>query len=438
MNFKRRKDEALSTGLMFLFNTVMNLLAVYKYHDVMMNTHRWFRWKFFKVYEMSGYDPINYAVTSAWEPGYDVYRHPLLSFMMYPFYWLNKGLMELTGYNCTQWVLLPIVVLSSTLSYVLLRRILTDIMRLPSLDATLLSVLTWGYAYMMLCSVVPDHFILSLPCLLLALYVCGTRSEEQRTGDREQGWLRFLLLFVLTAGVTLTNGVKVWLGSLFSVRTLKMQFLFLLAAVLLLGVSHWQQTQLVDPVQKVRKMEQRKAEEKRSKKQGYKPKKFVNRNGKSLADVPFLRWTDVTTSRDTTLVENFFGESLQFHQQYFVQDIWKKRPVFVRYDWVLNYVIELFMVVLMAAGAWFNRRSRFLWLCLSWLGMDVFLHLVLGFTINEVYIMSPHWLFLLTICLAGLYQRVPVRVLRPLLAVLALWLYLYNGIQLIDYLLNPV
>ncbi|MBQ7472655.1 MAG: hypothetical protein IJS97_09610 [Prevotella sp.] len=431
MNWRLRKDERLSTGLMFLFITVMNVLAVYKYQDVMMNTHRWFRWKFFKVYELSGFDPINYAVTSAWEPGYDVYRHPLLSFLMYPFYWVNKGLMELTGYNCSQWVLLPVVVFSATLSYVLLRRILTDILRLASWDATLLSVLTWGYAYMMLCSVVPDHFIFSLPCLLLALYAFHSSLFTHRSP-------LFIFLFILTAGVTLTNGVKVWLCSLFSVRTWKMQLLFLMAAALLLGVSHWQYKQLVEPVQQVRKAEQKRVEEKRSKKPGYKPKKYVSRNGKPLANLPFIQWTDVTTPRDTTLVENFFGESLQFHQSYFVQDIWKKRPVFVQYDWWLNYVIELFMVVLIVAGAWLNRHSRFLWLCLSWLAVDVGLHLILGFTINEVYIMSPHWLFLLTICMAGLYQRVPVKVLRPLFLSLAVWLYLYNGYQLVGYLLTPV
>ena len=430
--FSLRPDERIDVPLMFLFMAVLNTLVVYKYHDLMMNTHRWFRWRFFKYFELSGFDPINYAVTSAWEPGYDVYRHPLLAFLMYPFYWMNKGLSELTGYNCTLFVLTPLVVLSATASYVLLRRILTDQLRLASVDAALLAVLTWGFAYMMLASIVPDHFIFSLPLLLFTIRTAPSLPSRR-------GWWRGGLFF-FTAGVTLTNGVKVVMADLLQGwRGLRRHWwCYLIAGMLLAGLSYWQQTRLVEPVQQVRKAEQKKADEKRLKERGLKPKKTVSRNGHPIANLPFIRWTDMTTPRDTTMVENLFGESMQFHRQHFVEDIWKRRPLFVHYDWPVNYMVELLLVVLIATGAWLQRRSRLQQLCLCWFAFDMLLHLVLGFTINEIYIMAPHWLFLFTISLAGLYRRVPSRWLRPLWIALALWLYAWNGIQLVRYLMVPV
>ena len=46
-------------------------------------------------------------------------------------------------------------------------------------------------------------------------------------------------------------------------------------------------------------------------------KKMNNVNkGEPLEDKGFLKWTDISTSRWESIVENVFGESIQFHQRF--------------------------------------------------------------------------------------------------------------------------
>lgn len=59
-----------------------------------------------------------------------------------------------------------------------------------------------------------------------------------------------------------------------------------------------------------------------------------------------MNWTDKTTSRSQTLVENFFGESIMLHQQNLLGDVLRNRPVIVKYQSAVNYVVEAFIVVL--------------------------------------------------------------------------------------------
>jgi hypothetical protein len=160
--------------------------------------------------------------------------------------------------------------------------------------------------------------------------------------------------------------------------------------------------------------------------------------GKPMEDHGFLKWTDISTSRWKTTYENLFGEALQFHQDHFLEDTLVQRPVFVPYRWTFSYVVEGLILLLFVAGVWCGRKSRFLWLCLSCFGADMFIHLILGFGINEIFIMTPHYMFVLPIATAYLLREVPSRWLR--LAVLALTLYLltYNGYLLTDFLLTPI
>ena len=172
-----------------------------------------------------------------------------------------------------------------------------------------------------------------------------------------------------------------------------------------------------------------------------------------MEDHGFLKWTDISTSRWQSAYENLFGESLQFHQEFFLEDTLVHRPVFVAYRWIHSYILEGVMLLLFAIGIWCGRKSRFLWLCLSCFAFDLLIHLILGFGINEVFIMAPHFMFVLPIATAYLLKdhgdrlndssaakiRVPVPViLRLTLLLLTLYLFIYNGYLLTDFLLKPI
>ena len=118
----------------------------------------------------------------------------------------------------------------------------------------------------------------------------------------------------------------------------------------------------------------------------------------------------------------------------------RSRPVFVEYDSKFNYFVEAIVVLLMLAGIACGFRSRLLWLALSWFGFDMALHLGLGFGINEVYIMSPHWLFVLPLAMAFMLLRARGAVLmalRGVLLLLIVYMAAHNGVFLADFLLQP-
>ena len=464
--FKIRREErwlALAVVLVFV---VLNMLTIYKYGDLFMRPADDY-WKLFiGRFRVSGYDPITYYVLSDWETRYNVYRHPLLAFFMYLPYLLNQGVMALTGLNGVQVVTALILVAASLYSFLFLHRIFREIIGLAKSDALLLSSLYFSFAYIMVATMVPDHFILSMMMLLLTLLLAGRQLKEGRQMKRSQT----IWLFIFTAGISLNNGIKVFLADLFvnGKRFFRPQNLILtvaVPAVLMWLFCRWEYKTFVVEKEKARHAQKKQErEEKREKErvlrletarkdsirkaQGdtmaaatpVKPavKKRVY-TGKPIGKGEFMRWTDITTSRWETTVENLFGESLQLHEQHLLGDVFRRRPIIVRYDHWWNYGVEAVAVLLFLVGIWCGRRSRFLWLTLSFMAVDMALHMGLGFGINEIYIMSPHYLYAIPIAMAYLLKaktKVMRLSVRTLVLLLAVYLWIHNGWLLTQYMLT--
>ena len=66
------------------------------------------------------------------------------------------------------------------------------------------------------------------------------------------------------------------------------------------------------------------------------------------------------------------------------------------------------------------------------------IHLILGFGLNEVFIMAPHFMFVLPIATAYLLKDLQTRWLRLTLLLVTLYLFIYNGYLLTDFLLSPI
>lgn len=464
--FKIRREErwlALAVVLVFV---VLNMLTIYKYGDLFMRPADDY-WKLFiGRFRVSGYDPITYYVLSDWETRYNVYRHPLLAFFMYLPYLLNQGVIALTGLNGVQVVTALILVAASLYSFLFLHRIFREIVGLAKSDALLLSSLYFSFAYIMVATMVPDHFILSMMMLLLTLLLAGRQLKEGRQMKRSQT----IWLFIFTAGISLNNGIKVFLADLFvnGKRFFRPQNLILtvaVPAVLMWLFCRWEYKTFVVEKEKARHAQKKQEREEKKerervlrletarkdsirKAQGdtmaaaapVKPavKKRVY-TGKPIGKGEFMRWTDITTSRWETMVENLFGESLQLHEQHLLGDVFRRRPIIVRYDHWWNYGVEAVAVLLFLVGIWCGRRSRFLWLTLSFMAVDMALHMGLGFGINEIYIMSPHYLYAIPIAMAYLLKaktKVMRLSVRTLVLLLAVYLWIHNGWLLTQYMLT--
>lgn len=464
--FKIRREERWLALAVVLVFALLNALTIYKYGDLFMKPVEDYWNLFIGRFRVSGYDPITYYVLSDWEARYNVYRHPLLAFFMYLPYLLNQGVIWATGLNGVQVVTALILIVASTYSFLFLYRIFREIVGLTKGDALLLSTLYFSFAYIMVATMVPDHFILSMMMLLLTLLLAGRQMKEGRQMKRSQT----IWLFIFTAGISLNNGIKVFLANLFvnGKRFFRPQNLILTVAVpalLMWLFCRWEYKTFVVEKEKARHAQKKQErEEKREKErvlrletarkdsirkaQGdtmaaaapVKPavKKRVY-TGKPIGKGEFMRWTDITTSRWETTVENLFGESLQLHEQHLLGDVFRRRPIIVRYDHWWNYGVEAVAVLLFLVGIWCGRRSRFLWLTLSFMAVDMALHMGLGFGINEIYIMSPHYLYAIPIAMAYLLKaktKVMRLSVRTLVLLLAVYLWIHNGYLLTQYMLT--
>lgn len=437
---------ALSTTLWVV---VLNVLTMVKFYEPLFLGEGELSQLIHQHFHLSGFDAITYRVLSDWGPYYDVTRHPLLPWMLYPLYLLNKGLWWLTGYNCAMPLTCVLLTVCSFYSSVLFYRIERRVVGIGHYDAMLLAWLFNSFAYIMVTFIAPDHFAISL-VLLLMLF--------NWRGERGAPWL-----FLLTSGVTLTNGAKVVLAGLFARgrRFWNPRYLLMgvaLPAILVLAAAWVQHQIFVLPKEQAREAYEKahRAEimkQARENHKKYKNAPWVIHKGKPYGygkpkegnelSQSVLQWTDTTTPRWASTVENLLGESIQFHESHVLEDVLVYyRPVLLKYEGWWHYAVEALIIALSLAGCWMGRRTRLVWLLLSCAAIDLTMHIGLGFAINEVYIMSAHWLFTLPLVMG--FLLVPqckgwmVKSARVLVSLVTIYLLIYNGWQLLDWLLQPI
>lgn len=486
--FKIKREERWGAIIALLYVVLWNALVVYTYADKAFAVSDNYRKLFAKLFHISGFDPISYIVISHWSAGYNIYRHPLLAFFMWIPNQINQGLIMLTGMNWATVIMAIILVFCGFYSFILLYRTFREVIGLRCFDSWLLGWLTFSFAYVMVGMSVPDHFGLSMFMLILTLYVAGRKLKAHHPFTKWQT----VLFFFVTAGISLNNGIKVFLANLFVNGKKFFKPANLILAVVVPSLLIWygarlewkhferpnyiarQQlkakkdstlrarmyiafrdtTSLKDSAA-IQKAYNQLVEQKIQAKYIRDHKKAWNlHKGKPIDKSEFGQWTDISTPRWASLVENIFGEPIQLHQDYTLKDVLVNRPVIVEYRYVFNYVIEGIIVLLFLLGiicGTFDincnhklqtsnfRPQRFLWLAMSFFGFDMLIHLVLGFGLNEAYIMSPHWLFIITIAIGYLVKRLTgTRMYKPLqvlLLLLTAYLLVWNGALYADYLL---
>lgn len=483
--FKIKKEERwLALGI-FLALAILNGVVIARYAGTFTLVTDDYYKNFIRHFCVSGFDPLTYWVLSDWNAAYNVYRHPLLAFYMYIPYLINMGLMKLTGYNCALFIAVIIQMFCGFYATLFLQRIFREVLELDKAASSILTLLFFSFGYVMVTCIVPDHFVISMLLLILALYVSGRRIKHNHPLKIWQT----VVYFVLTAGTSLNNGLKIFFSALFVNRKRFFCPKYLLLAVilpaaLLWGFCRWEYRTFVWPVEMARKeMKAKKAAEKKARQEHMAQLKHIKdsltkdsiqrglkiitpeeiaqkakndsiqkakqlarnearkkrgpKQGAPIMKGEFMNWTDATSSRTLSIVENLMGESMQLHQDYVLQDELRHRPMFVNYRYAFNYIVEALIIILFLAGIWAGRKSRYLWLVMSYFGLDMLLHIGLGFGLNEVYIMSGHWIYALPIAIGFLlketrHQRYSL-CLKSLLLTIGLFLLIYNGILIIGY-----
>jgi hypothetical protein len=444
--FKIYKEERWVALLTLLFLLCLNWMLISSYPDSFTKGGTLGYWSIFsKNFRVSGYDCWSYIMLSNLRIHFETTRHPLFLSILYPLYLLNHGMMWLFGSNFAIYIMALLLLFCSIYSVLFMYRIFSQVLELRKFDAFMFTAMFLGIAHVLVAMIVPDHFAISLFLLTMTLYIAGLKIKNKSNFKLWQ----IAVLFFVTSGVTLTNGAKTLLTALFvnGKKYLCLKSIVLtifLPLVLLLGVYWFQYNVFELPqkqvIHKIEKNNKEKKGEEVARHNAIRNKWISEHTGRPLSDAPLLNLTDATTPRVATVVENLFGESIQLHQNHLLQDLSFTRPMFVKYSHWFNYAAEAIIVLMFVFSLWAGRNVKLLRMCMSWFAVDMILHLVLGFGITEVYIMSADWIFIIPLALATLMQISHDRhkiALRIVCSCITLYLLLWNVSLLFSYLDTP-
>ena len=443
--FKVKKEERwLAFAMLAVFVTFNAMVIASHYHLYTMDAHGGFWSIFTKNFRMSGYDCWSWITVSGGRIHFVTSRHPLYLTFLYPLYLLNDWLIQNVGYNFAVYFMAVIIVFSAFYAVLFMYRVFREVLELRRKDARLLTLLLFSFGHVLIPTMVPDHFVVSLMLLSLTLYITGKKMKE---GQLLTAWQSLVLTF-FTAGMATSNGAKTLLAGLFTngKKVFTVKFISIgvvLPLLLLLGIQQSQYYLLEVPQQAVvrhiesetlKKNPQKVLEHKKQRDEWQR-----THLGQPVGDGVITKLMDVSTPRVPTIVENFFGESIQLHQRSLLMDVSWERPIFVEYNWSVNYIIEAFIVLLFIVGIVFSYKQRFFKMLLAWFACDLTLHLILGFAVTEVYIMTSGWAFIIPISYGYLLKRLSMKwlkMMRVALIMLTIYLWIYNAGQTFYYLMS--
>ena len=253
------KKEIIRRTLILAYVTLLNALVIARYWHQLSHLNDNYRRLVLSTFHISGFDPLSYIVidrwTTAynifdplsyividrWTTAYNIYRHPLLAFFMWLPSQFNAAVVWLTGRNAVPLIMGCILVACAYYTYIYMVRLLHRVVGIGLGDAWLLTTFLFSFAYVMVTISVPDHFCLSMFMLTLVLYLSGMKMKEGKLMPRWQS----ILLFFLTAGISLNNGIKVFLANLFVSgkrfwRPANLLLTVVLPAALIWGFARWE------------------------------------------------------------------------------------------------------------------------------------------------------------------------------------------------------
>lgn len=340
----------------------------------------------YQMYQISGYDPyVTDLIKAPMEHVIKHLRHPLLILYLLPFS-LLYGLL-----NSDVFIMMIFSSMAS-FAYLFSYKIAHEVVGIVKTEALLLTSLLFSFAQILIISIHPESFPFSFFLLTISLYLIGRNFEKTIP------FKTYLILFFLTSGVTLTNGIKILISILFEKYSFKKKLIWIIGILLAFLI-------VMTPVYFFSgKIEQERSNNKTEEaflKESAELNPVIN-----ASKLPgFLVPINFNVPFLPSLIENFIGESLLFHKTDFGKDITHGRPVLLKYESSLNYIVTISLFLVFILGFILNRKNNFvIYLFCFWL-VDIFIHIICRFGFDELYIYSSHWLMLMPIIFAFLLKK---------------------------------
>lgn len=442
--FLIRKDERWLALVALLVFVGLNALMIGSHWEAYTEGQAGGFWTVFTHrFGMSGYDCWSWITVSGMRIHFETIRHPLYLTFLYPMYLLNHWLMGWTDVNFAVFMIAAVLIFSAVYSAIFMYRTFSEVLLLDRRHALLLMALLFSFGHVIVPTMVPDHFVISMMLLTMTVYVAGRHLQK---GRHFKSWQSMLLLF-FTSGIAASNGVKPMLSALFvngrqffRPRSLLVGVVLPLVALLVIQRCQYDAFE-VPQLKAIAKIEAANA-----KKNDHKKKAATKAHNdwvkehdmKRASDQGLMALMDFETPRIPVLVEDFMGESILLHRDHALGDVYVDRPSIIRYHAWWCYAIEAVFVLLFVIGAWMGRRQALMRMLLCWFAFDVTLNIILGFAINEVYIMASGWIFIIPIAIAYIFKSLTKAwhfPLEVLLVFLAVFLWVNNVTLIVNHLI---
>lgn len=320
-----------------------------------------------------------------------IFRHPFFGYILSPFIFFNYLSNLVFPDMVVAWFMTVFFNVIMSYCVLLVYKILCDIMKVTSVQALLLTIIFISFGHVLILSFTIETFQLSMFLFLMTLYVVGCNvALKQPVNDKF-----YITLFLLTTGITLTNGVKVGLAYLFTHVSIKRKVRWCLSAAMWLLIFLIPGYLLTEGLMAY-----------------FHPNKPFNFISDGVYEVS--RWildTDYSTYLKV-IYDHVLCAPLMLHTYYFGDcDAYIDKGYF-------SPLIDVVVIVfygLVIWGAISFRRSRFKSIMLSFILFDALLHLVLRFGLYEGQIYCAHWMFLFPLLIASLFRNKKLEKYYPLL-----------------------
>lgn len=361
-----------------------------------------------KGFTLLGYDTYEYTIGEFLIPYKVLFfklRHPLMAFWLFP--------VSIIAY-LPEWLLgiasvLPVFTVAANLAMALSTSLVWRICRLINPSSFYGNLICTGVYFSFAQIIILSFAVESFPFSSLALlsYISYTWLSPKKTDIYSDN-----LFFAIISGITITNGLKFVLTQLlwkekslgFVKRTFKSSFLFLFltSIAVLVAVARW--VFLIRPVFPEVSLISLLLGDSMNYVMYYDSFQWLKTVGYNFFVSPILLCVDAI---------NF--EGFDFSEMVLENlSIW-------------TIPLSLFYGSLLLS-LWINRKKQLVHVFLCFLVVDVLIHLILGYGLNEGHIFSGHWLFMFPILLAMLSNLFRNAIVRN---IYYLCLFLFGGILFI-------
>ena len=413
-----KKNELPLIVILFCVSLFTNTLYIKQFYGV-----------FWPI--VSGYDQFVLSTMTTWiDSDYlinprNIITHPGFGIFLLPIYLINSCISFVVGGNSANFILAMILTIMYVLEGLFLKRILNDYLGLNYIYSTILALFFSFTSMGMLMSFTPDHFAFSQFFLILFVYLW----TRERLGNKYL-FLKFFTTLCIFS-ITITNGIKILLTTFIFEKKYFLKYLLCFIVILLsttiisllindnkstsnLGWAYYEKEYLQSVNYKHFYTSHEDIEGKCAIINSVNDNKFIQTSQKQKQELSnamqehnviqtiktfywlfYKRWIGQSASIINVTIYNLFGESLLLHSH----RLNKYEITYDSYSVIFLNIINISIIILFLSGVIIGFKTELMKLLLSLFSIDILIHIICGFGINEIYIYSPHYLFIITLAI---------------------------------------